>query len=181
MRADPEDRARVELKLVPHTAVDCRDPPRSAVLRPLARRSIRSLRDLARMQRRLVVALVALACCEASVEWRDVNAKIKDRYLLRGISGKATAGRLHAIMGPSGSGKSRSAVCDVCCAFAFQERRGRVRSKEKAGRAQVRCCARLPDVAKRKWRCEGRCSRRGSASRRWTRRLCVRRTSFIRT
>lgn len=65
---------------------------------------------------RNLVLIACLATCNATIEWRGITAKIKDRHLLRGVGGCAKAGRLHAIMGPSGSGKTSllSALSGTC-------------------------------------------------------------------
>ena len=50
----------------------------------------------------LVKLILCAASAAATIEWRGITAKIKDRDILRGVGGQAKAGRLHAIMGPSG-------------------------------------------------------------------------------
>jgi ABC-type multidrug transport system ATPase subunit len=64
----------------------------------------------------LVKLILCAAVAAATIEWRGITAKIKDRDILRGVGGQAKAGRLHAIMGPSGSGKTSllSALSGTC-------------------------------------------------------------------
>ena len=64
----------------------------------------------------LVKLILCAAAAAATIEWRGITAKIKDRDILRGVGGEAKAGRLHAIMGPSGSGKTSllSALSGTC-------------------------------------------------------------------
>ena len=64
----------------------------------------------------LVKLILCATAAAATIEWRGITAKIKDRDILRGVGGQAKAGRLHAIMGPSGSGKTSllSALSGTC-------------------------------------------------------------------
>ena len=64
----------------------------------------------------LVKLILCAAFAAATIEWRGITAKIKDRDILRGVGGEAKAGRLHAIMGLSGSGKTSllSALSGTC-------------------------------------------------------------------
>jgi ABC-type multidrug transport system ATPase subunit len=64
----------------------------------------------------LLKLILCAASAAATIEWRGITAKIKDRDILRGVGGQAKAGRLHAIMGPSGSGKTSllSALSGTC-------------------------------------------------------------------